>query len=199
MVLEGAVTEAVVSYDCLWHAAPEVPPGDALLIPRFGWHKGAFYDGPVLWRGRVLVPKGPGFMMIPASSLREERLLAEAPEDDLLGSLLWAGKERLCSVEAEAIEIKVGTFDLSAAVQLVLLRKALPDRVLIYRGQVPSPAWKRCLQNLGIFAGRGAPSALGEDFSIAIEDIFPVIPREMAGGLAEKLCVHSGVIPAQIS
>ena len=202
----GDFTGCTSSYDCLWDGEVVLPSLDPeqLWVPRYGWHQGLFYDGPILWRGNALLDRGgPGHLTVAGLYLDgPAKLYDDSFSYELaIESLKWAARESFRALPcglATILEVRFADFNLETALQLVLLRRAFLSSEFCFFGEPPNPAWRRFFQNINLRFQKSLTSFHPEQ-SVDLSLIFPEIKPSMLGGLLAQVNRRSQVVPYQCS
>jgi hypothetical protein len=183
-----------------------------LIVPKWGWHDGIWYDGPVatLVDGRIrsCIPTGPTgtlYVRYPFDDGtghdggKEKEKIAPQYKISLLNALWmkFGPKDKIC--------IGLETAQCAEAPLLVILRMAYPQAEMTYVGlpRDKAPQWKRLTQNLGIVPskiGDASPAAQHDGVVIlsVAKDLGISLKAEIIPKLVNEINLQSPVLPTSI-
>ncbi|MGE0172157.1 MAG: hypothetical protein AB7T49_05205 [Oligoflexales bacterium] len=190
----------------IWHQNLELPRFDvglepALVVSRWGWHEGNWFDGPLCRldpEGKVvsMLPLGEvGRLFVDENTLRSGGELDAAPGANIRQSLIWAVRTKL-GANTEPLQINLEGSAVVDALYLTLLRMAYLKRRIVV-GTLPAKQperWKRLMQNLGIEFQR--QKKLDANFSL--DQVAGLVPEEKMGLVLKELNRLSAVVPPSL-
>lgn len=204
--VDEAFQGTIETYQSVWDEVMDVGSvnDEALLVPQYGWHQGLFYDGPIVWRGQVLVPRGGPTRMQLSSKMLElcwfkpDEFQVEPRPHHFLNCLRWSVCESLGVWPGGALpvtQVQLDQSDLESALKLVILRQAYMKAEFCFTGKPASPAWRRLFQNLNVRFQKGL-SGFESKKSICLDQVFPKIRGSLLPLLVQEANRRSEVIPA---
>ena len=212
ITIKGAFSGRTLTYDGLWDEAFTAPRKDLdiLWVPRYGWHNGLFYDGPIVYRGKALAGRGtPCTIEATGESLEAFKPLGSEQgcsySEDFsyelaLESLKWAARQALPQAEEgfSTFILEIADFNLQSALQLVILRKAFLDVTFCVLQKPPDPYWRRFLQNLDIKFQKGLSGVFAERI-LCLSDLVPRLKEKHYKALLKEIQRVSEVVPCGLT
>lgn len=191
---------------------PFITPGKRTFISStLGFVDGRWCDGPlahVLENGLIAsyVPAGGvATLRIPEVTSAEAQGVAWETARATEGSLAARSQRCLIGMYDELVKpfgegawcLSVEQFGLEGALALVLLRQAGPRAEIRLKTPAPAavpPAWRRLMQNVGVWLDPGAK----ESAPVRLEDFAARIPAALCPELARHLNFKSDVLPKRL-